>query len=542
MPHSERQRSGLGHWAALAAIVAAGALLRTVAIGREALWADEALTLVLAHWPLGEMLLQPTDPTPFLYYAIHKLLIGADASAAAARSLSLAFGLLAIPLVYAAARLSFGRFAGLAAAALLAVWAPHIDYSQEARAYALLFLLTLASATCLLWWFAEAPRVEQRRVAGVPTRRLALAGFALATAFSFYAHLIAIFWIALALQILVSVSVRTEARRHMREVVVALAVMAVLAIPGLIRLVREIAAPDAFHWLLQAGPGEFLATSAGVLLPFGSGTAAIPLQIAVAAALAFLLVRRGPSTDSFARNPAAAAIIPALIALPLIVWLAGFVLRPIFMPRTALYGAPGAILLIVGALHLLPRRAFAPAAATAVALALAQPLISGTARDKEDWRGATAALARTVRAGDLILACPSWKYPALRHAAASPLAAAVAVPFGEMLLIERALGLDRGWARTFFEAVTAPLSRGITGGPRRGPYPRGAVTLGPSARIWLVASECSGDELAALAQWLGGSVRWTPVWRSPASGDRAAIEVAGYAPGRPLSLPIRLPR
>lgn len=540
---SDREKSGRGHWALLLAIVAVGALLRTAAIGREALWADEALTLVLARWPASEMALQPTDPTPFLYYAIHKMLFGGEVSAVAARSISLACGLLSIPLIYAAGRLCFGRPAGIAAAALLAVWAPHIDYSQEARAYSLLFLLTLASATTLLWWFAEGARAEQRSFGRVPARRIALAGFALATALSFYAHIIAIFWIALVLQILLSLTIRTDARRHIGEVVLAIAAMAVLAVPGLIRLVREIAAPDAFHWLRQASPAEFVAVSADALLPFGAGTAGAALQVLAAAALLVLLVlRRKELRAAFSRNPAAAAVILALLALPLIVWLAGFVLRPIFMPRTALYGAPGAILLVAGALQLVrPRAASAAAAVAAVALALSQPLLAGTVRDKEDWNGAFEALAARVRPGDLIVACPSWKYPALRHAA-SPLPAPVVTPFGEMLLVEPALGGDPAWDVTFFEAVTAPMARGVYGGARRGPYPRSRLALAPSARVWRVSSECSPEEARALDSWLGGRPRWTPLWSAPASAEHAGIEVSGYAPGRALDLPVRLAR
>jgi|GEM_PF-3996875 len=543
-PESDHEKSGLGHWALLLAIVAIGALLRTAAIGREALWTDEALTLVLAHWPLGEMILQPADQTPFLYYAVHKLMFGPDASAAAVRTISLAAGLLAIPLVYAAGRLCFGPRAGLVAATLLAVWGPHVDYSQEARAYALFFLIVLASATALLWWFAEAARDEQRRLAGIPARRIALSCFAIATALSFYAHITSIFWIACALQILISLSLRTGARRYMSEVAAALAAMALLALPGLVRLAREVALPDAFHWLRQASPAEFVATAADVLLPLGDGAIGGVLQAAAAAATALLLVRRrGRLRELFGRNPAAAAVILALLALPLIVWLAGYVLRPIFMFRTALVGIPGAILLVAGVLELVSgRRSSAALAAGAVALALAPPLLAGTVRDKEDWRGAFAALAARVQPGDLIVACPSWKYPALRHAAERTVPAAVVVPFGEALLIERALGADRAWDRTFFDAVTGPVARDLNGGPHRGPYPRSAVSLAPSARVWLVASECSEEEAPGLSQWLGGRPRWTAVWRSPANGEHAAIEISVHAPGRALDLPVRLAR
>jgi hypothetical protein len=541
---ADREKGELRHWALLLAIVAAGALLRMVAIGREALWADEALTLVLAHWPLGEMVLQPADQTPFLYYSIHKLLFGADASAAAVRTISLAAGVLAIPLVYAAGRLCFGRGAGLVAAALLAVWGPHIDYSQEARAYALFFLIVLASATSLLWWFDEAVRTNQRRLLAMPARRIALACFATATALSFYAHITSIFWIACALQILISLSVRTEARRYMGEVAAALCAMALLAAPGLIRLAREVALPDAFHWLRQASPADFVATTADVLLPLGAGPIGAALQAAAAVAIVVLLLRRKNALrEMFGRNPAAAAVILALLALPLIVWLAGFAIRPIFMFRTALAGVPGAVLLIAGTLELVRgTRARAFLASGAVALLLAPSLLAGTVREKEEWRGAFAALAQRVRPGDLIVACPSWKYPALRHAAGRTLPAPVTVPFGEALLIEPALGSDPAWDRTFFDSVTGPVARDLNGGPERGPYPRSNVSLPPSARVWLVASECSEDEARSVAQWLGGAPRWTTVWRSPGTPEHAGIEISGYAPGRALDLPVRLAR
>lgn len=517
-------------------IVAVGAVLRTVAIGQEALWSDEALTLVLAHWPVGEMIMQPADQTPFLHYTLHKLLFTAADSAATVRTLSLAAGLAAIPLIYAAGRLCFGRNAGLAAAALLAVWAPHIDYSQEDRAYALLFLLTLASATSLLAWFAEATREESR-----PRRRyLALVGFALTTALSFYAHVTSIFWIAVALQIFISLTLRTPAQRYRAEAAAALALMALLAAPGLLRLVRALSTPDTFHWLSQASPAGFVSTAAGIFLPFGTGAAEPVLQALVAAAIAFLLLsHRTELKRLVGANPAAPAVILGLLALPLIVWLAGFVLRPLFMPRTALYGASGSILLIAGALQLLPRLRNAAAAAVA-ALALSQPLLAGTVRPKEDWRGAYAALAARVQPGDLVVACPAWKYPALRHAAAHPLPAPLAVTFSEPLLLEGRFGGRADWDRAFFEAVTAPSTRYLIYGRRFGPYPTARLPLRDGARVWLVASECSAEEMRSVRIWSTGSAARV-VWRSPARGDHAGIELVGFKLARAATLLVRVP-
>lgn len=70
-------------WIALALIMTVGAALRALHLTREALWGDEALTLILARWPLGDMIAMPTDNTPPLYYALHRL-VGLETEALAA--------------------------------------------------------------------------------------------------------------------------------------------------------------------------------------------------------------------------------------------------------------------------------------------------------------------------------------------------------------------------------------------------------------------------------------------------------------------------
>lgn len=214
------------------------------------------------------------------------------------------------------------------------------------------------------------------------------------------------------------------------------------------------------------------------------------------------------------------------------------------MPRTALYAVPGIVLLIAGALELLEgRRHFAAAAAGAAALVLAPPLLAGTVRDKEEWRGAVAFLEREVRPGDLVIACPAWKYPALRHAIGSEVPAPVVVPFsGDFMLLERSLGSEADWDRTFFEAITAPVARSLNGGPERQPYSRGEIDVAPSASIWLVASECSEAEARSLGQWIGGEARWTRLWSAPAAGDHAAIAIARHVPETRLRRTILLAR
>jgi len=552
----EQRRAGTsGHFLILALILILGAGLRIVGLGRESLWADEALTLVLASWPTGDMLMQPTDPTPFLYYFLHKLFIPPSAGAAAARSISLAAGILSIGAMYLVGRLAFGRRGGLLAAALLAVWGAHIDYSQEARAYSLLFLLTLGSAAGLLWWFHESGKDEASRIGPVPTRRVALALFGTATVLSFYTHLVSVFWIALAVQILVSATLRTRPKRCFAEAGVALAAMALLAIPGLVRLSREVSTPDAFHWLPQQGPAGFLGTTADLLLPAGlwanpwiealglGGLAKAAIGTGLVAGLVLLLVRATRARPRpWAGHPATVAVTLAFLALPLLLWLFGYVARPLFMPRTILFAIPGMILLIVAAVGAFrSERAQLAASAIAIAAFLLPIPRHGTTREKEDWRGADAALSGRVRPGDLILVCPAWKYPALRHATAQPVPAPALVPSGPApLLLERPFGSDPRWARTYFVSVTEPVMRSWIGGPVQ-PHRRGQIALAPGAAVWLVASECPAEEMSSLGRWLGGAVGWTKIWESPATPDHAGIRIGRYAPARPIGGPVLLP-
>src|SRR5687768_1404061 len=81
----------------LSAITLIGLFVRMVEIDRWPLWGDEALTPLIAQWPLQYLFLAPVDPTPGIYYSLHKLLLGPMVGAAGARSISLLCGTLLIP-------------------------------------------------------------------------------------------------------------------------------------------------------------------------------------------------------------------------------------------------------------------------------------------------------------------------------------------------------------------------------------------------------------------------------------------------------------
>ena len=252
----------------LAAILVAAILLRVVALDAYGLWNDEALTIVLSNWSIPDMFLLPTDPTPPLYYVLHKLLIPANAPVEVVRSISVAAGVMSIGLIYLLGRLAFGAAGGLLAAALLAVWTVHVDYSQEARAYSLLFFLTLLTSLGLLYYARALQRTAAPGRSDVRRRRVALVLFGVGNVLSFYTHIIATVWIILSSLLLLAIVVR-EQRIHRAELLSVFGVMAVCASPGIYRLIQQMLAGDEFHWLPQADLADFATTTASVFLPVG---------------------------------------------------------------------------------------------------------------------------------------------------------------------------------------------------------------------------------------------------------------------------------
>ena len=141
----ERHRSAWVPWVLGAAIVIAAAI-RFSTLGMQSYHHDEAWTAgVVLHSNLFTTLgkVSATESTPPLYYVLAwswTKLFGTGEWGL--RSLSALFGVATIPVVYLIARRMAGGAAGAAAAALAAVNPALIWYSQEARSYSLLVLLS----------------------------------------------------------------------------------------------------------------------------------------------------------------------------------------------------------------------------------------------------------------------------------------------------------------------------------------------------------------------------------------------------------------
>jgi hypothetical protein len=131
------------------------AAVRFFRLDHQSYWLDEACTLTLIKRDFVHMLstIPQTERTPPLYFIVAWLwsrLFGFGEFAV--RSLSAVAGIAAVPVAYAAARRLFGARNAVFAAILIAVNPFLLYFSQEARSYSLLVLLS----TCALWAFAKA--------------------------------------------------------------------------------------------------------------------------------------------------------------------------------------------------------------------------------------------------------------------------------------------------------------------------------------------------------------------------------------------------
>jgi mannosyltransferase len=83
--------------------------------------------------------------SPLYLFILHYWMAAFGTSEVAVRSLSVLFGVLAIPVIYLMGRRLFKEEVGLLAALILALSGFNVQYSQEARMYTLMVLLALLS-------------------------------------------------------------------------------------------------------------------------------------------------------------------------------------------------------------------------------------------------------------------------------------------------------------------------------------------------------------------------------------------------------------
>jgi len=132
--------------------------LRLYRLGYQSIWYDEGVSIHLAQKSLMALTAHTAGDIhpPFYYYLLHFWIKAAGSSEFAIAFLSLAFGLLLIPLVYRLGRYLYNPLVGSLAALLVAASPYNLWYSQEIRMYTLGALLGVVSLYSLLRLLAGA--------------------------------------------------------------------------------------------------------------------------------------------------------------------------------------------------------------------------------------------------------------------------------------------------------------------------------------------------------------------------------------------------
>ena len=128
-------------------ILGLGAMLRLATLNRQSLWLDEGFSYWIARRPWMDLVayLPAHDIHPPLYYLVLQPMIALGGSEWLLRLPSALAGIASIGMLYLLGVELFDQRTGLLAALVLAVSPLHIWYAQEARMYALVAALTLAS-------------------------------------------------------------------------------------------------------------------------------------------------------------------------------------------------------------------------------------------------------------------------------------------------------------------------------------------------------------------------------------------------------------
>jgi mannosyltransferase len=352
------------------------AALRFATLNVQSIWLDESATMILVRRGLSGMLshLPSSESAPPLYYILvwaWTKLFGVGPLGF--RSFSALVGTLTIPVMYAAGRRLSTR-AGLWAAALTAVNPALYYYSQEARAYALVILL---SAAALVLW--------QRALQAPSRRNLWL--WAGASGLAVLTHYFAAF-------LFVPEALVMGHRLGWRRVLAPSGAVALVGV-ALVPLASRQRADGKTNWIEAASLTSRVGESAkqflvGLYGPLEILTALLSALL-VAGALA-LLVRRGDRRERLgARDMAILATVG--LALPLLLAITHLV--DVFDGRNVIAAWVPCAVLIAAGLGV----ARAPRAGTAlglclcaVSLAVIATINAIPAYQRDDWRGAARAL------------------------------------------------------------------------------------------------------------------------------------------------------
>jgi uncharacterized membrane protein len=399
-------RAGRNAWVFLILFCALGLALRLVGITAESLTLDEATSLIIARMPVLEIFsyLQKSDVHPPLYFLLlHFWRMGGEGTFFL-RLLSAAAGVLTIPAIYFLGRRLFNHRIALVSSIFVALAPLHIYYSQIARGYSLLILLTVLSFFFLL--------IATDR--DTPLSWSAYIICALACLLTHYYAMLALFFQNLMVALFILVPKRSG---HIwRNWGLANILAGALFLAWLSQ--SAVLTGDMSPSWLAAEPKPTLASLLSPIIQFGLGSVSWSFPrwaFRVSAVILFLILALPP----IKRKKGWPFLNPGLGRAAIITW--GYLLLPLLTAWIISQGKniyvlrylspfliPFLLLLGVGISKVIPGWLRALAAAAIFSIFLSGAWLTYRTVEHLDWRVASSYILNSALPGDIVVISPPW--------------------------------------------------------------------------------------------------------------------------------------
>jgi len=314
-------------------IVALGFALRLFRLDAQSFWYDEAMSAGIARGTVTQILRNDFyEPHPPLYFLTLHFWLSIDQSDLTIRLLSAMLGGAGIAGMYSLGNILCDGRVGVVAAAIVAIVPYQVFYSQEARMYALLFLLS----TLLLSSYSRMLHTGSRRWWAAYTALAAL---------SLYTHLFSGL-LLLSLHFHFAIC-RTPRRKPWRRLAASDVLIMLAFIPRLTVTIVQLGRVAGNFWISRPSVTQLLSAPHAFTLSQHVSERLLPFAFAVVLFL-FILTHLQIARELATRGPDTAALTLSLIAFwsPLLL---AFVLsqwHPVYLERTLIVAVPGLYFLL----------------------------------------------------------------------------------------------------------------------------------------------------------------------------------------------------
>ncbi len=363
-----------------------GAILRFYGLVHESFWLDESASGIWAYRPMSEILQMQGEVHPPLYYLFLsfwvKIFGGSDFSL---RAVSAVFGTLSIPLLFFTARELFknNRIA-LIAALFLAVSQFHLQFSQEARNYAMMVFLVTASMYSALRFL----KTNSFKSAVL---------YILVSVLLLYSHNFGAFF--LITQNIFFLFFKKQYLISFKKWILVQSIIALAFLPWAGVMQRQAAAIEGNYWIEVPG----IMSLAQLLLNF-SGSLTVWGIISLVVFLSLIALALWHKRISFKNDPAFVFVVLWFVLPLTIALIVSFTLQPIFVPRFLIGMLPAFLLLAACGIDLLKKSSFKIITVAIITIcSLINCGIFLQETNKERWREAVQFTENLLKPDDTII-------------------------------------------------------------------------------------------------------------------------------------------